>query len=64
MTINENFERFQYFSFETNFLNNAKSFKKLDYRLVDITKIEKATSPCKTALSEANIKTNRTLSTT
>ena len=35
-------------------------FKKLDYRfLVETTKIERASFPFKTALSEANVKTNR-----
>ena len=35
-------------------------FKKLDYRcLVESTKIENASVPYKTALSEANVKTNR-----
>ena len=39
-------------------------FKKLEYRfLVESTKIENALFPCKTALSEANVKTNRMLST-
>ena len=35
-------------------------FKKLEYRfLVEVTKIENTSFPFKTALSEANIKTNR-----
>ena len=35
-------------------------FKKLEYRfLVERTKIEKASFPYKTAISEANVKTNR-----
>ena len=35
-------------------------FKKLEYHfLVESTKIENATSPYKTALSESNVKTNR-----
>ena len=34
-------------------------FKKLEYRFsVERTKIEKASSPYKTAISEANVKTN------
>ena len=39
-------------------------FKKLEYHfLVESTKIDNITFPYKTALSEANIKTNRTRST-
>ena len=54
MTISENFKRFQYFNFETNFL------EKMEYRfIVETTKIENASFPFKTALSEANVKTNR-----
>ena len=38
-------------------------FKKLEYRvLVQNTKIEKASFPFKTAMSEANVKTNRMVS--
>ena len=41
--IGGNFERFQFFNFETNFLNNEKPFfKKLDYRfLVESTENER-----------------------
>ena len=54
VTISGNFERFQYFNF----------FKKLEYRfLVESTKIENALFPYKTAISEANVKTNRMMST-
>ena len=54
MTISENFKRFQYFNFETNFL------EKMEYRfIVETTKIENASIPFKTALSEAKVKTNR-----
>ena len=61
MTISRNFERFQYFNFETNFL---KEIKKLGYRfLVESTKIENASFPYKFAISEANVKTNRMVST-
>ena len=57
VTISGNFERFQYFNFEKNFLE--KFFKKLEYRfLVESTKIENASFPNKTAISEANLKTN------
>ena len=39
-------------------------FKKLKYRfLVESTKIENASFPYKTAISEANVKTNRMVST-
>ena len=55
MTFTGNFERFQYLKFETNF--TGVSF------LVESTKIVNKTLPCKTALSEANIKTNRVRST-
>ena len=37
-----------------------QTFKKLEYRfLVESTKIDNITFPCKTALSEANVKTNK-----
>ena len=56
MTISENSKRSQYFNFE-----KEKTFsKKLEYRfLVESTKIENASVPYKTAISEANVKTNR-----
>ena len=58
MTISESFKRFQYFNFETNFLENEN--EKLIYRfLVETTKIENTSFPFKTALSEANVKANR-----
>ena len=57
MTVTRNFERFQYFNFETNFQKNEYSF------LDQSTETEKATFPYKTALSEANVKTNRMGST-
>ena len=63
MTITENFERFQYFNFEINFLKNAL-FKKLEYCfLAESTKIDNKTFADKTALSEATVKTNRMGST-
>ena len=44
MTTTENFERFQYFNFATNFHENEIFFEKLEYRLlVKTTKIENAT---------------------
>ena len=40
------------------------SFKKLEYRiLVEVTKIENTLFPFKTALSEANAKTNKMVTT-
>ena len=59
MIITGDFERFQYFNLEINFLKNANTFKKLEYSfLVESTKIDNITFPYKTALSEANVKTN------
>ena len=65
MTISESFEHFQYFNFETDFLKNENFFQKLEYRfLVERTKIEnKASFPYKIAISEANVKTNRIVTT-
>ena len=46
------------------FLKMKTFFKKLEYHfLVERTKIENASFPYKTAKSEANIKTNRMLTT-
>ena len=64
MTISESFERFQYFNFKTNFLENENRFQKLNYCfLVETTKIENTSFPFKTALSQGNIKTNRMATT-
>ena len=65
MTISENFEHFQYFNFETCFLENENFFQTfLEYRfLVECTKIEKASFPYKTVISEANVQTNRMVTT-
>ena len=64
MAISENFEHFQYFKFETDFLENESFFKKLEYRfLVERTKIEKASFPYKTAISKAIVQTNRMVTT-
>ena len=47
-----------------NFSENVNLFKKLEYRfLYESSKIENATFPYKTALSETNVKTNRMEST-
>ena len=61
MTISESFKRFQYFNFETNFLEKENLFQNLF--LVEITEVEKTTFPFKTALSQTNVKANRISST-
>ena len=64
MTNSENFKRFQYFNFETDFLENENLFQKLEYRfLVESIKTENASFPYKTALLEAIVKTNRMVTT-
>ena len=58
--ISENFEHFQFFNFEIDFLENEK----LKYHfLVERTKSEKASFPYKTAISEVNVTTNRMVTT-
>ena len=60
MTITGNFEFFQYFNFETSFLKNENLFKKMENRfLAESDRTENATFSYKTALTEANVKTNR-----
>ena len=56
---------FNTFNFEIDFLENENLFsKKLEYHfLVESTKIENASFPYKTAISEANVKTNRMVTT-
>ena len=62
--INGIFSLFQYFSFGTNFLENENFFKNLEYSfLIQSTKIKNASFPYKTAISEADVKTNRMMST-
>ena len=64
MTITGNFEHFQYFNFEADFLENKSLFKETgEPFLVESTKIENASFPYKTAMPEANVKTNRMAST-
>ena len=64
MTIHENFEHFQYFNIETDFLENENLFQKPGVPfLVEPTKTEKASFPYKTAISEANAKANRKVTT-
>ena len=59
VTITGNFERFQYFNFEKNFLKNANPFHKQYRFLVERAKIKNATFPYKTAQLEVNVKANR-----
>ena len=55
-----NFESFQIFNFEINFPKNENLFQKTGILfLFENTKIENATFPYKTVLSEANVKTNK-----
>ena len=64
VTISENFERFQYFNFEPDFLEN-KSFSK-NWSIVVLDEniyIKNASFPYKTVISEANPKTNKIMST-
>ena len=56
VTVSENFKRFQYFNFEIDFLENKNFFQKTGVQfLVESTKIENASFPYKTAISEANV---------
>ena len=58
MTVTENCKHFQYFNFETNFLEN-ENFKKFENRfLVESTKIENTSFQYKITISETNVKTN------
>ena len=59
-----NFECFQYLNFKTDFLENENLFQKAGVPfLIESTNIESASFPYKTAISEANVKTNRMVST-
>ena len=58
MTITENPKSFQHFNFEKDFLENENLLQK-DWVLVESTKIENASFPYKTAISEVNVKTNK-----
>ena len=63
VAIRESFKRFQYFDFETNFLENENLLQKTGVPFfTGTTKIEN-TFPFKIALSQANVKTNRTATT-
>ena len=62
--ISQSFKRFQYLTLKQIFWKTKTFFKKLEYRfLVETTKIENTSFPFKTALSEANFKTNRMATT-
>ena len=64
MTMSGNFDRFQFFNFETDFLEKENLFQKLEHRfLVESIKAENATFPYKTAISEANVKAKRMVTT-
>ena len=57
VTITGNFERFPYFNFEKHFLKSENFFQKTGVSfLVKSTRIENATFPYKTPLSEASVK--------
>ena len=59
-TITGDIERFHFLNLETDFLKYENFFKKIEHRfLVEITAIENAIFPYKTALSEIKAKTNR-----
>ena len=63
VTISESFKRFQYFNFETDFLENENLFQKTGAPFFSWNhKIENTSFPFKIALSEAN-KTNRIATT-
>ena len=64
MTVSGNFERFRYFNFETNFLENENLFHKTGVPfLIESTKIENVLFLYKTGISEANVETNTMVST-
>ena len=64
-TTSGSFERFQYFNFETSFLENEKLFSKNGsiFFQLKILRLKTHSFPYKAALSEANVKTNRMMST-
>ena len=64
VTVSENFKRFQYINFNSNFLENENLLQKPGVPfLVETTKIENTSFSFKTALSKANIKTNKVVTT-
>ena len=59
MTITKSLKHFHYLTLKQIFWKTKTFFKKLEFRfLVEATKIENIAFPFKTALSEANVKTN------
>ena len=62
VAISASFERFQYFNFETDFLENENLLQKIGVSF-ESTKIENTSFPYKTDISEAIVKTNRMAST-
>ena len=55
---------FNTLTLKQNFWKTKTIFKKLEYGfLVESTKIENASFPCKTAISEANVKANKMVTT-
>ena len=64
MRISKRFKRFQYFNFETNFLENESLIQKTGVPFfVETITIENTSFPFKIALSEANVKANRMATT-
>ena len=64
MTISESFKRFQHLTLKQIFWKMETFIKKLEYLfLVETTKTENTSFLFKTALSEANVKTNRMATT-
>ena len=63
MTTTGKYERFRYFDFETTFLKTENLFQKHWSTVQKRTKIENASFLYNTALSEANVKTNKMGST-
>ena len=62
MTIIVNSEHFQYFLFETDFLENENLFQKTGLPFFKVF-LTHQSLPYKTAISEANVKTNKMVST-
>ena len=64
VTISENFKRFNTLTLKQTFWKTKTFFKKLEGIFLDeATKIENTSLPFKTALSKANVKTNRMVTT-
>ena len=64
MAINRNFESFQYFNLETDFLENESLLKKLENRfLIKTISIENVLFLYKTSIVGANVNRNRMVRT-